>query len=290
MELLLLSNSTNHGGRMYAHAAEAFAEVAAGSTVAFIPFALAAWDDYAYRAEAAFASFGVDLVSVHRAADPAQAILEADVVMMGGGNTFRLLDTLAGLGVLDGLGRAGAAGDDPVPRSVGGDQRGLPDDPDHQRHADLPAAQLRRPRADPVPDQPPLRRPRSRRRRSWARRARSGSASSSRRTRARCWPSTRARGSGCRQGTATVTGPSRLFQRSSVEAFDDGVDISHLLDLTPRFDRGTRPYERARPLTAGAAPIGVSASNRGTMAPSPFSVDLYRCSAPIGPEPPGRLL
>jgi hypothetical protein len=33
-----------------------------------------------------------------------------------------------------------------------------------------------------------------------------------------------------------------------------------------------------------------SGSNRSTMAASPFSVDLYRCSAPIGPEPPGRLL
>ncbi len=54
MDLLLLSNSTNHGRRMFAHAAEAFAEVAAGSTVTFIPFALAEWDDYAYRAEAAF--------------------------------------------------------------------------------------------------------------------------------------------------------------------------------------------------------------------------------------------
>ena len=147
MELLLLSNSTNHGGRMFAHAADAFAEVAAGSTVTFIPFALAEWDDYAYRAEAAFGSFGVDLVSVHRAADPARAILEADVVMMGGGNTFRLLDTLAGLGVLEGLSRAGAGRRDPLPRGVGRDQRGLPDHPHHQRHADLPAGQPSTPSA-----------------------------------------------------------------------------------------------------------------------------------------------
>jgi dipeptidase E len=41
--------------------------------------------------------------------------------------------------------------------------------------------------------------------------------------------------------TAKVTGRSRLFQRSGVEAFDDGLDISHLLDLTPRFDGGSRP-------------------------------------------------
>lgn len=47
MELLLLSNSTNYGSQMFAHAAAAFGEVAAGATVTFIPYALADWDDYA---------------------------------------------------------------------------------------------------------------------------------------------------------------------------------------------------------------------------------------------------
>jgi dipeptidase E len=103
MELLLLSNSWNYGEEMYSHAAEAFAEVVDGDRVTFVPFALADWDGYADRAIAAFASFGVEATSAHRSPDPDRAILEADVVMMGGGNTFRLLDTLYGLGVVDGL-------------------------------------------------------------------------------------------------------------------------------------------------------------------------------------------
>ena len=50
MELLLLSNSTNYGESMYAHAAAAFATVTDGRTVTFVPYALADWDDYADRA------------------------------------------------------------------------------------------------------------------------------------------------------------------------------------------------------------------------------------------------
>ncbi len=105
MELLLLSNSVNYGGSMFSHAAEAFAEVSAGDKVTFVPYALADWDDYADRAAAALGDFDIDVVSAHRSGAPDRAILEADVVMMGGGNTFRLLDSLYRLGVIEELGR-----------------------------------------------------------------------------------------------------------------------------------------------------------------------------------------
>jgi len=105
VELLLLSNSTNHGGTMFSHAAAAFAEVAADARVTFVPYALADWDDYADRATSALGAFGIDVVSAHRSSAPDEAILAADVVMMGGGNTFRLLDSLYSLGVIKGLGR-----------------------------------------------------------------------------------------------------------------------------------------------------------------------------------------
>src|SRR6185503_7297369 len=103
MELLLLSNSTNYGAQMFSHAARAFADVAGGSTVVFIPYALADWDDYADRATAALGALDIDVVSAHRSAAPDAAILGAEVVMMGGGNTFRLLDSLYGLGVVEAL-------------------------------------------------------------------------------------------------------------------------------------------------------------------------------------------
>ena len=41
--------------------------------------------------------------------------------------------------------------------------------------------------------------------------------------------------------TANVEGAARLFEREGCEAFADGVDVSHLLDLTPVFDGGRRP-------------------------------------------------
>ena len=40
---------------------------------------------------------------------------------------------------------------------------------------------------------------------------------------------------------AAVTGRARLFRRAGNEAFEDGVDLSPLLNLTPTFDGGRRP-------------------------------------------------
>ena len=243
MELLLLSNSTNHGSRMFAHAAEAFAGVAAGSTVTFIPFALSQWDDYAYRAEAAFGAFGVELVSAHRAADPARAILDAEVVMMGGGNTFRLLDTLIGLGVVQGLGDRVRAGDTRYLGASAGTNVACPtirttnDMPICQPPAfdalGLIPFQINLHYVDPDPASTFMGETREERIDEFLEEN-------------PCPVLALYEGSWLRvsDGTATVTGRSRLFQRSGTEAYDDGLDISHLLDLTPRFDRGRRPYER----------------------------------------------
>jgi dipeptidase E len=243
MDVLLLSNSTNHGRRMFAHAAESFAEVAAGSTVTFIPFALAQWDDYAYRAQAAFRAFGVDLVSAHRADDPARAILEAEVVMMGGGNTFRLLDTLAGLGVLDGLSARVRAGETRYLGASAGTNVACPTirttndmpicQPTGFEALGLIPFQINLHYVDPDPSSTFMGETREERIEEFLEEN-------------PCPVLALYEGSWLRvsAGRATVTGRSRLFQRSGVEAFDDGFDISHLLDLTPCFDRGARPYDR----------------------------------------------
>ena len=243
MDVLLLSNSTNHGMRMFAHAAAAFAEVAAGSTVTFIPFALAEWDDYAYRAEAAFGAFGVDLVSAHRAVDPARAILEAEVVMMGGGNTFRLLDTLAGLGVVDGLSARVRAGETRYLGASAGTNVACPTirttndmpicQPASFEALGLIPFQVNLHYVDPDPTSTYMGETREERIEEFLEEN-------------PCPVLALYEGSWLRvsEGRATVTGRSRLFQRSGVEAFDDGFDISHLLDLTPRFDGGRRPFER----------------------------------------------
>jgi len=240
VELLLLSNSTNHGSRMFAHAAEPFREVAGDSSVTFIPYALADWDDYGDRAEAAFASLGIEAISAHRSADPAQAIMDADVVMMGGGNTFRLLDSLAGLGVVDGLGdrvRTGAA------RYIGASAGTNVACPSIRTTNDMPICQpatfdalglvpfqinLHYVDADPA----------------------STFMGETREERIAEFLEENAcpvlalyEGSWLRvqDDVAWVSGRSRLFRRSGVEAFDDGLDVSYLLKLSPRFGDGRRP-------------------------------------------------
>lgn len=241
MELLLLSNSTNYGAQMFAHAAAAFEDVVAGATVTFIPYALADWDDYADRVTAALGAFGIDVTSAHRSDSPGRAIRDAEVVMMGGGNTFRLLDALYGLDVINDLGGQVRDG---TTRYMGASAGTNIACPTIRTTNDMPICQppsfnalgflpfqinLHYVDADPA----------------------STFMGESREERIsefleenHCPVLALYEGSWLRvsASTATVTGKARLFQRSSCEAFDDGVDVSDLLDLTPLFDGGVRPH------------------------------------------------
>ena len=162
MELLLLSNSTNHGGTMFSHAAETFADVSAGDTVTFVPYALADWDDYADRAAAALGR----VRRRGRLRPPLQRSGPRDPRGRRGDDGRRQHVPAARLPVRPRRDRraqpARARGRDPLRGRLRGHQRRLPHHPDHQRHADLPPAELRRARSRAVPDQPPLHRPGSR--------------------------------------------------------------------------------------------------------------------------------
>jgi dipeptidase E len=95
MNLLLLSNSTNHGQGYLDHAmAEVLAFLGAARRLTFVPFALADREGYAAKAAARFEREGIAVTAV--TPDLAgRAVLEsAEAVFVGGGNTFRLLDTL----------------------------------------------------------------------------------------------------------------------------------------------------------------------------------------------------
>jgi dipeptidase E len=240
MELLLLSNSTNYGQAMFSHAAEAFVEVAAGDPVTFVPFALADWDDYADRATAALGRFGVDVTSAHHSDAPDRAILEADVLMMGGGNTFRLLDSLYELNVIEGLGQRVRGG---ATRYMGASAGTNVACPTIQTTNDMPICwpplfdalslvpfqiNLHYYDADPL----------------------STYMGETRENRIEefleennCPVLAMYEGSWLRVSgdRATVTGAARLFRREGCEAFEDGVDVSQLLGLTPIFGGGTRP-------------------------------------------------
>jgi dipeptidase E len=95
-QILLLSNSTQHGSGYLDHAATAIeAFLGRGGRVAFVPFAVYDWGEYEAKARTRFAAMGYDLESVHRHVDrPIELLGKADAVFVGGGNTFRLLHHL----------------------------------------------------------------------------------------------------------------------------------------------------------------------------------------------------
>ena len=103
MHLLLLSNSTNHGGGYLAHAIEPVLAHLAGRALTFVPYALADHEGYTSTVRSALAPYDVDVEGVHHHVDPVAAIADAEAVFVGGGNTFRLLARLQSTGMIDSL-------------------------------------------------------------------------------------------------------------------------------------------------------------------------------------------
>jgi len=93
--LLLISTSTVFGTRYLEHALPELRDVLRGvQDVLFIPFALKDHSGYAAKARTAFAEIGLAVQSLHEAREPERAVLAAEAVFCGGGNSFRLLDAL----------------------------------------------------------------------------------------------------------------------------------------------------------------------------------------------------
>jgi dipeptidase E len=93
--LLLISNSTLHGGGYLDHAeAEIRSFLGDAKRVLFVPFALFDRNAYAATAQKRFERMGYVLSSIHTAANPAQAVKDTGAIFIGGGNTFRLLKAL----------------------------------------------------------------------------------------------------------------------------------------------------------------------------------------------------
>jgi len=100
-DLLLLSNSRVHGLGHLEHAIGAIEEFLAGrSTLLFAPYALTDLDGYTDTVGDALAALDVEVVGLHTASDPQEAVRSAEVVFVGGGNSFRLLRALQMQGLL----------------------------------------------------------------------------------------------------------------------------------------------------------------------------------------------
>ena len=105
MRLLLISNSTNKGEEYLAYTLPYISEfVKSKPTKAiFIPFAgvSVSWDDYYKEVKEKLQPTGIELSSLHHSENPEEAINNAEMIIVGGGNTFNLLKTIQDNNLLD---------------------------------------------------------------------------------------------------------------------------------------------------------------------------------------------
>jgi dipeptidase E len=103
MDLLLLSNSRSPDGSFLVHAREAIAAIAARRARAlFIPFAAVTtpWSDFTETVRGVFAAAAVAVEAVPATEDARAAVATAEMVVIGGGNTFQLLRECRARGLL----------------------------------------------------------------------------------------------------------------------------------------------------------------------------------------------
>lgn len=95
MRLLLISNSTNAGEAYLDHPKQQIKDFLGDTQVSalFIPYAgvTISIDDYETRVKDRFNEIGHDIVSIHHFTDPVKAVESSEAIVIGGGNTFRLL-------------------------------------------------------------------------------------------------------------------------------------------------------------------------------------------------------
>jgi dipeptidase E len=111
MRALLVSSSVCHPTGYLNHAEDEIRDVLGGvRQVLFVPYALFDRDAYSEKVAERFGRMGYEVEPIHRTSDPVQAIEEARALFVGGGNTFRLLNTLYDLDLLEPIRRRAAEG------------------------------------------------------------------------------------------------------------------------------------------------------------------------------------
>src|SRR5262245_37008057 len=94
MDLLLLSNSRSPDGSYLVHAIGQIAAIAAGRRRGlFIPFAAVTdpWEAYTARVRAVVAAAKVAIETIPAPTHWSDAVAAAEMIVVGGGNTFHLL-------------------------------------------------------------------------------------------------------------------------------------------------------------------------------------------------------
>uniref|UniRef100_A0A8D0H7B1 dipeptidase E n=1 Tax=Sphenodon punctatus TaxID=8508 RepID=A0A8D0H7B1_SPHPU len=94
--LLLISNSTLHGGGYLGHCQQQIKSFLGEKVkrILFVPYALHNQDAYAKTAREKLENVGYGVDSIHEFSDPVEAVRKSEAIFIGGGNTFRLLKAL----------------------------------------------------------------------------------------------------------------------------------------------------------------------------------------------------
>lgn len=105
MRLLLISNSTNAGEEYLRYPMPYISDFLGkkGLQCAFIPYAgvTISYENYISKVRERFESIGQKITSVHETDEPLILIEKADVIVVGGGNTFQLLKKVQEMGMID---------------------------------------------------------------------------------------------------------------------------------------------------------------------------------------------
>lgn len=108
MRLLLISNSTNAGEAYLEYPKNNIKDFLATSNVKkimFVPYAAVSfsYDDYQNKVTESLKSIGIEVDSVHNYDNPAEAIKNADAIVVGGGNTFHLTACMQKFGLIEAI-------------------------------------------------------------------------------------------------------------------------------------------------------------------------------------------
>ena len=98
MRLLLISNSTNPGEPYLNYPKENIKQFLGEKTIKalFIPYAAVtfSYDEYEEKVNNRFKDIGHSVIGIHHFDDPKKAVEEAEVIIIGGGNTWKLVRTM----------------------------------------------------------------------------------------------------------------------------------------------------------------------------------------------------
>lgn len=94
MKLLLLSNSKLPNMQYLEYALKPIKQFIGDKKQAiFVPYASVtqSWNDYTIKVQNALASLAIQITGIHTESDPIKAIEQAEIIIVGGGNTYNLL-------------------------------------------------------------------------------------------------------------------------------------------------------------------------------------------------------